>query len=89
MEDDGGSPLATPIHNELKMAMHRVLKHYEHKFGIKAQKANITQLYHSLEIWASGMSGAGAPTFCEELALREGKVSRVHTVAQQGIYFPE
>lgn len=39
------------------------------------QKANITKLYHSLEIWANGMSGAGAPTFCEELALREGKVS--------------
>jgi hypothetical protein len=38
------------------------------------QRVNISKLYHSLEIWAHGMSGAGAPTFCEELALRERKV---------------
>jgi len=39
------------------------------------QRVNISKLYHSLEIWANGMSGAGAPTFCEELALKERKVS--------------
>lgn len=38
------------------------------------QKANIAKLYNSLEIWAQAMSGAGAVPFCEELALKQGKV---------------
>jgi hypothetical protein len=38
------------------------------------QKVNIAKMYHSLEIWAQTMSGAGATPFCEELALKQGKV---------------
>lgn len=38
------------------------------------QKVNISKLYHSMEIWAQTMSGAGAVPFCEELALKQGKV---------------
>jgi hypothetical protein len=37
MEDDGGSPLATPICDELKIAMRRTMKHFETKFGVKPQ----------------------------------------------------
>jgi fatty acid amide hydrolase 2 len=75
MEDDGGSPFATPIHQELKDGMKKTLKHLEHKFGVKPQRANLSKLYHSLEIWARNMSGAGAPTFCEELRCKQGKVN--------------
>lgn len=54
------------------------------------QKASIAKLYNSLEIWAQAMSGAGAVPFCEELALKQGKVmiqfSNCHFVAIYLLY---
>jgi len=37
MEDDGGSPLATPVSSELKLAMKQTIKFLEKKHGVKAQ----------------------------------------------------
>jgi len=75
MEDDGGSPCATPVSSELKLVMNQTIQFLEKTHGVKAQKVNISKLYHSLEIWANGMSGAGAPPFCEELALGKRKIN--------------
>ncbi|ODM98661.1 Fatty-acid amide hydrolase 2 [Orchesella cincta] len=75
MEDDGGSPLASPVDPEMKDALRKAIQHLEKTYGVKAQKANIAKLYNSLEIWAQAMSGAGAVPFCEELALKQGKIN--------------
>lgn len=42
-----------------------------------SQKLNLRKMYHSAEIWGHGISNAGVPTICEELALRRGKVTKV------------
>jgi len=75
MEDDGGSPLASPVDPEMKDALRKAVQHLEKTFGVKAQKTSIAKLYNSLEIWAQAMSGAGAVPFCEELALKQGKIN--------------
>lgn len=37
MEDDGGSPFATPVSNDLKVAMRQTITFFEKKYGVKAQ----------------------------------------------------
>ncbi|CAG7815292.1 unnamed protein product [Allacma fusca] len=75
MEDDGGNPITTPISRDMKAVMKKSLQYLEKKYGLKPQKANLTKFYHSLEIWAQAMAGADVPTFCEELALHNGKIN--------------
>lgn len=38
IEDDGGSPLVTPVQPELRAAQHKIVKHLEKAYGIKAKK---------------------------------------------------
>jgi len=40
MEDDGGSPLASPIDPEMKNAMKKAIQFLERKYGIKSQVKN-------------------------------------------------
>ncbi|XP_021956293.1 fatty-acid amide hydrolase 2-B isoform X2 [Folsomia candida] len=75
MVHDGGSPLASPVNDEMQDCVRRCVQHLEYKYGVKPQKVNIIKLYHSLEIWAQTLCGAGAVPFCEELALKQGKVN--------------
>ncbi|ODM86874.1 Fatty-acid amide hydrolase 2, partial [Orchesella cincta] len=91
MEDDGGSPLASPVDPEMKDALRKAVQHLEQTYGVKAQvspcnrlrrglnlilvKANFSKLYHSLEIWVQAVSGAGGVPFCEELLLQKGKIN--------------
>jgi len=75
MEDDGGFPWSSPVDKEIKNAMHKALKYFEIKYGIVPQNARISKLYHSLEIWANGMSGAESPPFCEMLTLQTSTVN--------------
>ena len=42
MEDDGGSPLSTPVDQEIKNAMHKTIKYFESKYGIQAQVIVVT-----------------------------------------------
>ena len=37
MEDDGGSPLASPVDPEMKDALRRAVQHLEKTFGVKSQ----------------------------------------------------
>ncbi|ODM87466.1 Fatty-acid amide hydrolase 2 [Orchesella cincta] len=75
MEDDGGSPLASPVDPEMKDVLRKAVQHLEQTYGVKAQKANFSKLYHSLEIWVQAVSGAGGVPFCEELSLQKGKIN--------------
>ncbi|KAK8718520.1 hypothetical protein OTU49_014684, partial [Cherax quadricarinatus] len=38
IEDDGGSPLVTPVHSELRVAQKKIVTHLEKAYGIKAKK---------------------------------------------------
>jgi len=37
MEDDGGSPLASPVDPEMKDALRKAVQHLEKTYGVKAQ----------------------------------------------------
>lgn len=41
MEDDGGSPLVTPVSAELRAAQRRIVIHLEKAYGIKAKKVKL------------------------------------------------
>lgn len=42
VEDDGGSPVVTPVQSELRAAQQKVVKHLEKAYGIKAKKVKLT-----------------------------------------------
>lgn len=42
IEDDGGSPLVTPVQSELRAAQHKVVLHLEKAYRIKAKKVKLT-----------------------------------------------
>ncbi|XP_071538036.1 fatty-acid amide hydrolase 2 isoform X3 [Panulirus ornatus] len=76
VEDDGGSPLVTPIHSELRAAQRKVVLHLEKAYGIKAKKISLTKLKAALPIYFAKLASVeGAHTFCEELALKKGSVN--------------
>ena len=60
LEDDGGFPLITPVHGELKRAQRSLLKMFQDKYNAQVVKANLPNLYYSLLIWTNSM--AGEPT---------------------------
>ena len=37
MEDDGGNPLTTPVHKDMKNSMKKVLQYLEKRTGVKPQ----------------------------------------------------
>lgn len=43
IEDEGGSPLVTPVQSEIRAAQHKIVKHLEKAYGIKAKKVKLTR----------------------------------------------
>jgi hypothetical protein len=41
MDDNGGSPLTSPVHPEIKESMKKVITHFEKAYKVKAQKVNL------------------------------------------------
>ncbi|KAG0729044.1 Fatty-acid amide hydrolase 2 [Chionoecetes opilio] len=76
IEDDGGSPLVTPVQAELRAAQLKVVKHLEKAYGIKAKKVSLKKLRASVPIYFAKLSNVEeAHTFCEELALKKGSIN--------------
>lgn len=76
VEDDGGSPLVTPVHSELKGAQKNVITHLEKAYGIKAKKITLKKLKFALPIYFAKLGSIEeAPTFCQELALKKGSIN--------------
>jgi fatty acid amide hydrolase 2 len=76
MVDDGGFPLISPVDKEMKSAVLNVVNHLKDHYGVVAKKVNFSKIFHAVEMWSFKMSAVEeAPTFCEELADRHGKVN--------------
>ena len=72
-EDDGGSPLVSPVHPELRTAMRNLLAGFRREFGVSAERVDLPELYHSIDIWMAGMKAeTAAPSFCSHLAGDQG-----------------
>ncbi|XP_042243398.1 fatty-acid amide hydrolase 2-like [Homarus americanus] len=76
IEDDGGSPLITPVHSELRATQRRIVVHLEKAYGIKAKKISLKKLKSALPIYFAKLGSVEeAHTFCQELALKKGEVN--------------
>ncbi|KAK7077967.1 Fatty-acid amide hydrolase 2 [Halocaridina rubra] len=76
IEDDGGSPLVTPVHSELRAAQRNVVTHLEKAYGIRAKKVTLKKLKLALPIYFAKLGSVEeAHTFCQELALKKGSVN--------------
>lgn len=75
MEDDGGFPLVSPVHPELKGAMRKVIYHFEKAHGVKAEKLKIRELFYSLAIWGSKMGAGSSISFAEHLGDGKGAIN--------------
>ncbi|XP_064193916.1 fatty-acid amide hydrolase 2-A-like [Anguilla rostrata] len=74
---DGGSPLMSPVDQELLEAQRKVVERLETDLGVKVQKLQLPQLRYSFQIWgalmgAPGKDGKPPKTFAELMG-GEGK----------------
>ena len=56
MSDDGGFPLITSVHPELKRAQKSLLKMFKDNFNVTVKEAKLSNLFHSLPIWTNSMA---------------------------------
>uniref|UniRef100_A0A0P4W2Q6 Amidase domain-containing protein n=2 Tax=Scylla olivacea TaxID=85551 RepID=A0A0P4W2Q6_SCYOL len=76
IEDDGGSPMVTPIQTELREVQRKIVQHLEKAYGIKAKKITLKKLKASVLIYFAKLGSVEeAHTFCEELALKKGSIN--------------
>ncbi|GAB6030749.1 Fatty-acid amide hydrolase 2 [Chamberlinius hualienensis] len=75
MTDDGGFPLVTKVSSELKNIQEQAVRYFEGNYKMRVQRVHFPEMARSLEFWAGKMCGGGAPTFCEEMLQRQGKIN--------------
>ena len=76
MSSDGGFPLTSSVHKDLKLIQEKLLKSFEKAFGVQPKKADLPEMYHSLMIWSNAMaSEKKAPPFAAELAELNGQIN--------------
>ncbi|XP_037091608.1 fatty-acid amide hydrolase 2-like [Pollicipes pollicipes] len=75
MEDDGGFPLSSPVHADVRGGLQRAARLLEGAHGVRVRPLRLRALFHQLEIWAHKMgSVTEAPSFAAELRERCGAV---------------
>ena len=56
MSDDGGFPLITAVHPELRRAQQSLLKMFQDNYNVTVKEAKLPNLFHSLPIWTNSMA---------------------------------
>ena len=56
LEDDGGFPLITSVHPELRRAQARLLDTLTEELGVTVTKAELPNMFYSLPIWTESMA---------------------------------
>ena len=68
LEDDGGFPLITPVHSDLRRAQKSLLRMLKDRFNVEVRKAELPNMFHSLLIWTNSMAGEpSSKSFSAEL----------------------
>ncbi|XP_015173756.1 PREDICTED: fatty-acid amide hydrolase 2 [Polistes dominula] len=75
MEDDGGQYLVSPVSEEIKCAMRKVLLHFEKVYKIKPTKIQVRKFKKSASLWLANMTSKGEQDFSYELANRKGRIN--------------
>ena len=76
MEDDGGSPLTTKVHSELRTIQNELISRWQKTHGVTPVKLELKKMYYSALIWSNMMaSEPSAPSFGQELTGMEGELN--------------
>ena len=67
LEDDGGCPLITAVHPELRRAQARLLAMLREECGAEVARADLPNFYYSLAIWTNSMYSEPRRSFSQEL----------------------
>ena len=67
LEDDGGCPLITAVHPELRRAQARLLDMLREECGAEVARADLPNFYYSLAIWTNSMYSEPRRSFSQEL----------------------
>lgn len=66
MVDDGGFPLISPVHEDLKIAQKKLIELWADRHGAKAVQLNLKRFFYSVLIWSNKMaSEPKAPSFAK------------------------
>ena len=63
-QDDGGCPLVSPVHKELREAQTRLVGRLRSEYGIVAHRVNLRGFYHSFRMWNSKMDNEEVRASC-------------------------
>ncbi|KAF7380722.1 hypothetical protein HZH66_014098 [Vespula vulgaris] len=75
MEDDGGQYFVSPVDQEIKCAMRKVVLHFEKAYKIKATKIHVRKFKKSIALWLANMTSKDNKDFSYELSNRNGNIN--------------
>jgi fatty acid amide hydrolase 2 len=73
--DDGGSDLITPVDQDIKQALDKVVKHLKNTVKAEVNHVSISRLKKSAPIWFANMKSENQVGFDSQLANLDGKIN--------------
>lgn len=74
-ETDGGSYFVSPVDNDIRMAMDKVIRHLQNALNVKPQRVQLPKLKQSTSIWLANMKDENVPGFDSQLANLDGRIN--------------
>lgn len=74
-EGDMGATLVSPVNREIRELFGKVALHLEKAHKVKARKVEIDRFRKSIAIWLADMAPGNGPTFDQQLANLDGRIS--------------
>lgn len=74
-ENDGGSYFVSPVDNDIRIAMDKVIRHLQIALKVKPQRVQLTRLKRSASIWLANMKDENVPGFDSQLANLNGRIN--------------
>ncbi|KAH0544254.1 hypothetical protein KQX54_001948 [Cotesia glomerata] len=75
MEDDGGQLFVSPVSQDIKQKINKVIWYLKTGYKIKAEKVEIKKFKNSLAIWLANMVSPVGEDFAHELSNRQGRIT--------------
>lgn len=74
-DDCGGSPIVTPVQQDIKQALHNAVKHFKETLKSPTKEVKVDKLKQSTAIWMAGMKSKNSMGFDAELMNLEGRIN--------------
>lgn len=74
-EDNGGSDFVSPVDEDIRIGMRRVIEHLRKVTNVQPQRVQIAGLKRSISMWLANMKDKNAVGFDRELANLNGRIN--------------